>query len=824
MKKLINKFPFFKWGICLLVLSINPLFAQKDSLKISDSLKNALDKDFKKEENKISKSQQYYIDNQNSKVQNDIFRKLDEETQKAYVILKKGIDYKTYTSELASISKIKKAAVDDEITNSKGIQSSRNLSLTSIMLNEVLLRTTEQIEKIKKNNEELRNSQYKIDSLIIRDELFLTPKDPESKKLYLMRFNQVTKDVEDLNHRFKTALDSINALEINANKFKFDLQDNAITVEKLRKNLSDDAYFENHDLFNPKSFSYSMVTAFGSSMVKEVILVAYYITNHMPLMVLILFSIVAIFSYLKILKRKYMQAGLYDDFKYPIQIFNHPILTAIIISVTVLQFFFPDPPFALISMFWIVLMWCLAKMAKKTNSKRQTWIWRFYGAIIILSFFLNNVLYPSGREVYLLLTIAIIMAVASFFFVKKMKDEFVNPMPLVLKAVVAMEVLGFLFLSSGNYNFGKDLIIMGVFSVFLGHLLITTLYKILDIIKFSDYLKEPEDGEEYEINLNAYEQHDIYGFRYFLLVAAWFVLLFRNTYWYQNLLGPLSQGLAEEQKIGNFTFTIGDILLFFLVIFVSTLISRVVSFLSTGSRGTDAGTKNQIGSWLLLIRIGIMALGVILAFVISGFPLDKITIVLSALGVGIGFGLQTITNNLLSGLIIAFEKPINVGDIIEVGGQLGKMKSMGIRSSVITTFDGADVIIPNGDLLNQNLTNWTLGSTKRRIEIKLGVAYGTDLQKTKEILSEILSENETILNIPAPMIWVVNFGDNSIDFSIKFWVPHFGVGNDVLSDVIIAIDQKFKENNIEIPFPQRDIHIIGDTTLKTENVDDKTSN
>lgn len=811
MKNVKSTSIFFKLLVLIFLGLQNFVFSQAP-LKENDSLKALIGKDFKKEENKISASQQYYVDNQNSRKQKIIFSQIDEEVQNASLILKKGIDYKEFTKELDGITKIKTAAVDYEITNSKGFQSSRNLTLTSVMLNEVLLRTTEQIEKIKKNSEQLSQSQYKIDSLIIRDELFLTPKDPQSKKLYLLRYNQVTKDVEGLNKRFKTALDSINALEINANKFKFELQDNIITVDKLRKNLNDNSYSENQNLFDAKTFKNSMSEAFFASIMKEVILSVYYITNHKMVFLLILLSIIAIFSYLKILKKKYVQAGLYDDFKYPIQIFNHPILTSIIISVTVLQFFFPNPPFALVAFLWTVLLICLALIARRTSSKIQKRIWRIYGFFALFGFFLNNILYSSQTEVYLLLFIAVAMIAFTVFLLKKYKNEFHPPMPFILKAVVAIEALAFIFLYSGDYNFGKDLVLIGVFTVFLSYLLMTTLYKILDIIKFSDYLKEPEDGEEKEINLNAYEVHEIYGFRYVLIGLAWFVLVFRSAYWYQELLGPLSHAIAQEQTIGSFTFTYSNILLFFLVIVISSLISRIVSFLSTGSRGTDAGTKNQIGSWMLLIRIGIMTLGVIFAFIISGFPLDKITIILSALGVGIGLGLQTITNNLVSGLIIAFEKPINVGDIIEVGGQLGKMKSMGIRSSVITTFDGADVIIPNGELLNQNLTNWTLGSSRRRFEIKLGVAYGTDLQKTKQILKDILEAHSGILDVPEPMIWVVNFGDNSIDFSIKYWVSHFGVGNDVLSDILMAIDQKFKENNIEIPFPQRDIHIIGDTT------------
>jgi small-conductance mechanosensitive channel len=175
--------------------------------------------------------------------------------------------------------------------------------------------------------------------------------------------------------------------------------------------------------------------------------------------------------------------------------------------------------------------------------------------------------------------------------------------------------------------------------------------------------------------------------------------------------------------------------------------------------------------------------------------------------VGIGFGLQTLINNLVSGVIIAFEKPINVGDIVEITGQVGRMKSIGIRSSVVTTWDGADVIIPNGDLLNQHLVNWTLGSSRRRFSLPLGVAYGTDLEKTRQLLLGLMQKDQRILKNPEPVVMANEFNNSSVDLILKFWVGHFNIGFDVKSDLILAIDVLFKENGIVIPFPQQDVHI-----------------
>jgi small-conductance mechanosensitive channel len=196
-----------------------------------------------------------------------------------------------------------------------------------------------------------------------------------------------------------------------------------------------------------------------------------------------------------------------------------------------------------------------------------------------------------------------------------------------------------------------------------------------------------------------------------------------------------------------------------------------------------------------------------LAVAAAGIPVDRITIVLGALGVGIGFGLQTLVNNLVSGLIIAFEKPVNVGDIVDVDGQGGKMKSIGFRSSVISTWDGADVVMPNGDLLNAHLINWSLGGNRKRISILIGIAYDADLEKCRQLLTEILNNDQRISKNPGPVVQFEQFSNSSIDLRIYFWTKHIGDTSATRSDLIIAIVAAFKANGIAIPFPQQDIHL-----------------
>jgi small-conductance mechanosensitive channel len=175
--------------------------------------------------------------------------------------------------------------------------------------------------------------------------------------------------------------------------------------------------------------------------------------------------------------------------------------------------------------------------------------------------------------------------------------------------------------------------------------------------------------------------------------------------------------------------------------------------------------------------------------------------------VGIGFGLQSLVNNLVSGLILAFEKPINVGDVVEFGGQAGTMKSIGFRSSIITTWEGADVIIPNGNLLSEQMINWTMGNRNRRIEIVTAVAYGTDRGKTKKLLLDLLAADKRIMSTPPPVVLIKDLNSNTIEIRVLFWIENFDAGTQIKSDMIEAIDEAFMKADIQIPNPSQDLNI-----------------
>ncbi|OIP95604.1 MAG: potassium transporter KefA [Syntrophobacteraceae bacterium CG2_30_61_12] len=189
-----------------------------------------------------------------------------------------------------------------------------------------------------------------------------------------------------------------------------------------------------------------------------------------------------------------------------------------------------------------------------------------------------------------------------------------------------------------------------------------------------------------------------------------------------------------------------------------------------------------------------------------GFSATYLTVVFGALSIGLGFGLQNIFNNFISGLILLFERPIKVGDAVEINGIWGTVTKINVRSTVVQTWDNASLIIPNSEFISTQVTNWTFKDTTLRRHIDVGVAYGSDIHLVRDTLIEIARAHPLVLKRPAPSVLFTDFGDSALMFSLRFWTG-INVYLTVETDLRFEIDRLFRERQVEIPFPQQDLHV-----------------
>jgi small-conductance mechanosensitive channel len=197
----------------------------------------------------------------------------------------------------------------------------------------------------------------------------------------------------------------------------------------------------------------------------------------------------------------------------------------------------------------------------------------------------------------------------------------------------------------------------------------------------------------------------------------------------------------------------------------------------------------------------------IIAVAALGFEISQFAILAGAVGLGVGFGLQNIINNFISGIILLFERPVKIGDMIQIGDQQGSLNRIGLRASVLRKVDGSDVIVPNSHLISEEVVNWTMSDQRRRIDISIGVAYGTDPRAVIELLTKSVVGMEYVLTDPGPRTLFVGFGDTSIDFEVRAWTDNTDEWVQLRSNMVTAIYDALNEAGIEIPYPQRDFHL-----------------
>lgn len=566
--------------------------------------------------------------------------------------------------------------------------------------------------------------------------------------------------------------------------------------------------------------------ALTDSMVTIGRLVTYFAQINISFLITALVIMLALYWWLLRIINKLKQKELYseDIIGNSKLLLQYPFLAvAGLVLVFISLFFFNLPP-SWNSLVWTliaIIFFILSRLDKKAKKLYRPEFLILFLAFNTLSVLVKNSLGERWLQ-FLLGAAALAQAIYFIRLLLKKNSEYASTTIRIFFVYTIFLAGAFITNSYGSFMMAKILNNGAAFAIVTGIVLFISLEIIIKIILLHDIAFKENRFISY-LNLHTIEQN-IRKLLRLALIAAWILIMLQQLNLFEYVYEWIAGFLTKRRKLGAHSFAFGSILIFLLVIWFSVLLSRILVIFFGGSTSKVSTKKKWVGSFVILLRLGILSIGILIAFLASGIPLDKITLIIGALGVGIGFGLQNIVHNLVSGVILAFDRPVQVGDAIEVGNRYGVIKEIGIRSSKIVTVEGSEVIVPNGDMLSQHIVNWTLSSHYRRVEVVVGVSYNTDLRLAENLLKEIITAQNGVEISPPPVVLAHNFGASSVDFRLLFWC-HIDTWLGVKSEVMMNIHKAFGDHNIEIPFPQQDIHIkTAETLFENTKKDDTSSN
>lgn len=615
----------------------------------------------------------------------------------------------------------------------------------------------------------------------------------------------------------------LNAQRLQALTFQTRISNITIKINEIGDNLASQkrvlerALFnkENNFIWEPKDFPNTerLVDIFRVSLNLNRAIVSGYIKSHIGITVFLVILVFLINYWVgsnlkKIRSEKEFSAIILGRVNY---VPKYPFLSSMMVILAIAPFFYPNPPVSFFSLVLVVLVTISGILMRRRIGKDLYQVWWMMFFLFLISTASNlywEIAYQERWHLFAFNSIGIFLALR-LLKLQKTKEEVDIPSYIKFfgRVYIAFCSISILTNVLGRFSLSKMIGITATLS--LMHAL--ALVVIVIIIKEFIYLqlevsRKSESDFTSMLDFNDIQKR-VNRMSSYLAFAIWGYYFLESLSILDILIEWIGDFLSQPRSILNASFNFAQIAVFFVVVYVATFLANTVAYAASIKDQQNIGLRDKrFGSSILLIRLAILTVGFLIAVAASGIPVDRITIVLGALSVGIGFGLQTIVNNLVSGVILAFERPIQIGDTIQVGVIEGVVKDIGIRASKIKNWDGAEVIIPNGDLLAQHLTNWTLSDKQRRVELVIGVAYNSDMDLVTELIKKELDKEE-ILKIPESRVYLQTFADNSVNFRVLFWVNDVDIWVITRDKVMRGIFKAFKENGIEIPFPQRDLHV-----------------
>ncbi|KIO78956.1 mechanosensitive ion channel protein [Pedobacter lusitanus] len=476
-----------------------------------------------------------------------------------------------------------------------------------------------------------------------------------------------------------------------------------------------------------------------------------------------------------------------------------PYLISLIFILTLAPVFDLLAPALYIETIHVLLAFSITALFFKRLPRDIFYKWCIFVVLLVFPIILRSLGMPARYQRWLLLIFGIASLVYGLYSYKILKEKAVKYR--LLKSVGIIYII-FNFLAIICNLFGR----FTLTQIFYSSAVNSALHAISLIIlagmiteAFLLQIKSSRVRKDYPEHFDwepvVKSLRGLLGIAVFLI---WLTLLLVNLNIFDSLYTSLIAFLNEKRQIGTLIFTFWGIGLFLIIIWIANFLQKYIAYFF-GDTGDDSLDDNKSErSKLIVTKLILLIGGFLIAVAASGLPLDKITVVLGALGVGIGLGLQNIVSNFVSGIILIFDKTVRIGDVVEISDKKGKVKEIGLRASTLLTDDGAEIIIPNGAILSNNIINWTLTNNQMRVVIEFSVSNPFQREEVTETIKEIIATHDNIFVAKEPKIIIIPKNKNSSGIKIYFWCKDISQAENTKSSINSIIFDELEAKGIEV--------------------------
>ncbi|MCE7038747.1 mechanosensitive ion channel domain-containing protein [Dyadobacter sp. CY312] len=716
---------------------------------------------------------------------------------------KKGYNTGKIRKELSS-NKTNLDQITAALRISNPLPASKDLVNYRIMLTDIQKNTGQLRDALSKYNSDLQRMSENIIGFSGDSLLNIDDRDTTQRTLYNSQIADLKNRLQKTGEVTVAHLDTLSRLLADASAIYFSANDVQVTIDDYLKDADNNVLQQEAGYLWKSPItdkSQKMARMIRVSYAGQDKILRYFFNSTWDNRILLLLIVSGFFAWVyfnyRLVRKPYM-AALAGDLNFRF-IKPVPILACLVILFNLTPLFEPNSPSIYIEMNQFLLLITLSLLFYKTLDKSKMKWWIIMVALYVATILFNVIVNDS----LILRTGLIALSIASVYIgirfyrradITSIGSGYIKPVIVIHVILTLLSVLLNIF---GRLSLAKSLNITGISGIIQLLSLAVFVQVVSEALELQIKASACSGGIFSKINISRTRQSLKKGLA-FLSLWLWGLVFLINL----NIVGPVgrltSQILEKQRTIGSLAFTFENILFFSITIWLANLLQKNIG-LFFGEEDMDF-TNNKIrkGSKMALVRLLVIVIGFLFAITVSGVPLDKITVLLGALGVGIGLGLQTIINNFVSGIILIFERPFSIGDYIELADKKGKVMEIGIRASKMLTPQGSRIIIPNGDLLSGRLVNYTTHNARLKIELTLKVSIEADVEMVKKLIGEIVNKGDGIVKKAPKQILFNALTVDSIELKTLVWVNDVYAEPTFRSYFLEQVYQTFPKNGIKL--------------------------